>query len=454
MSLSDPQLAMRFGYGLSPQFAAPRGASAWIDALYGPDPGLRYRQPDTDTAMQAMDAFVRANRALREDETEVNRIARRDASRGVMGAVFDERRRMLLRATHTPVPLHDRLTEFWQDHFTVRIPPVRLRAFVPLFTENAVRPHVAGRFSDMLKAVVTHPAMLLYLDQATAVGPSSDAGKRTGRGLNENLAREVLELHTLGVDGPYTQDDVRQLAELFTGLRADFGGFSFRPHLAEPGAETVLGRSYGGDDRAQLDDVLAVLDDLATHPATAAHIARKLAVHFTSDTPDAALIADLTDTFLRTDGDLAAITGVLIDHPATHASYGQKARRPLEFVLGGMRALAPDAARLEGLSNTDLRNLFDLPLEAMGQPHREAPGPDGWAEAAEDWITPQGLAARISWAMAAPSEIRRDLPDPRIFVDTTLGSLASAETRFAARAAETRWEGVGLILSSPEFHRR
>ncbi|MFT5364442.1 MAG: hypothetical protein ACI9VX_002075 [Dinoroseobacter sp.] len=371
-----------------------------------------------------------------------------------MGAVFDERRRMLLRATHTQVSLHDRLTEFWQDHFTVRIAPVRLRAFVPLFTENAIRPHVAGRFADMLKAVVTHPAMLLYLDQATAVGPSSDAGKRTGRGLNENLAREVLELHTLGVGGPYSQDDVRQLAELFTGLRADFGGFSFRPHLAEPGAEIVLGRSYGSGGRAQLDDVLAALEDLAAHPATAAHIARKLAVHFTSDTPDAGLIADLSDTFTRTGGDLAAMIGVLIDHPATHASFGEKARRPLEFVLGGMRALAPDQARLEGLSNTNLRDLFDLPLEAMGQPHRKAPGPDGWAETAEAWITPQGLAARISWAMVAPSEIRRDLPDPRVFVDTSLGPLASAETRFAARAAETRWEGVGVILSAPEFHRR
>lgn len=454
MSLSDPQLAMRFGYGLSPQFSAPRGASGWIDALYGPDPGLQYQTPETGSAMQAMDSFVRANRALREDASEANTIARRDASRGVMGAVFDERRRMLLRATHTQVSLHDRLTEFWQDHFTVRIAPVRLRAFVPLFTENAIRPHVAGRFADMLKAVVTHPAMLLYLDQATAVGPSSDAGKRTRRGLNENLAREVLELHTLGVGGPYSQDDVRQLAELFTGLRADFGGFSFRPHLAEPGAEIVLGRSYGSGGRAQLDDVLAALEDLAAHPATAAHIARKLAVHFTSDTPDAGLIADLSDTFTRTGGDLAAMIGVLIDHPATHASFGEKARRPLEFVLGGMRALAPDQARLEGLSNTNLRDLFDLPLEAMGQPHRKALGPDGWAETAEAWITPQGLAARISWAMVAPSEIRRDLPDPRIFVDTSLGPLASAETRFAARAAETRWEGVGLILSAPEFHRR
>ncbi len=445
---------MRFGYGLSPLFAPPKGVAGWLDALYAPDPGLVFDTPKSADAFTAMEQFVIANRALRDDPSEANRLARRDASRGVMNVVFGARRQMLLRVTHTPVPLADRLTEFWQDHFTVRIPPVRLRAFVPLFTENAVRPHVAGRFSDMLKAVVTHPAMLLYLDQATAVGPNSDGGRRTGRGLNENLAREVLELHTLGVGGPYTQDDVRQLAELFTGMRADFGGFSFRPHLAEPGAETVLGRSYGGDGRAQLDDVLAALDDLAAHPATAAHIARKLAVHFTSDTPDAALVADLTQTFQRTQGDLAAVTGVLIDHPATHASFGHKVLRPLDFVLSGMRALAPEQARLSGLSNLELRNLFDLPLEAMGQPHREAPGPDGWPEAAEDWITPQGLAARISWAMSAPSEIRRDLPDPRSFVETALGPLASAETQFAARAAETRWEGVGLILSAPEFHRR
>lgn len=454
MSIAATQLAMRFGHGLSPLFDPPARAADWIDVLYGPDPGLAFPDPDAPRAIAAMQAFVLANRAMMRDPTETARLARRDASRATLGAVFGAARTTLLRAAHVAVPLHDRLAEFWQDHFTVRIPTVRLRAWVPLFTAQAIRPHVAGHFSDMLRAVVTHPAMLIYLDQAVAVGPNSDAGKRNARGLNENLAREVLELHTLGAGGPYTQDDVRQLAELFTGLTGDHRGFSFRPHWAEPGPETVLGRSYGDSEPARLDDILAALDDLARHPATAAHLARKLAVHFTADDPDPDLVAALTETYRASDGDLAAVTAVLIDHPASLASFGQKARRPLDFVLAAVRALAPAPALLDGLSNKDLNDLFDRPLRAMGQAYREAPGPDGWPEAIASWITPQGLAGRIGWAMSAPSDLRRDLPDPRAFAEVALGDLAGPETRFAAAAAETRWEGIGLILSAPEFHRR
>lgn len=224
--------------------------------------------------------------------------------------------------------------------------------------------------------------------------------------------------------------------------------------MAEPGYETVLGVRYGAGPRARFSDIEAVLDDLARHPATALHIARKLAVHFVSDQPETRLIADLAQSFRDSDGDLGMVTAVLIDHPLGRDSFGAKAKRPMDYILSGVRALAPPADRLSALSNADLRNLFDRPMQAMGQTYRRAPGPDGWPEAIEAWITPQGLAARIGWAMAAPVAFRRDLPDPREFVKTALGPLANEPTKFAARAAETRWEGIGLVLSAPEFNRR
>ncbi len=452
MRVTAYQLAMRFGHGPSPAFDLPQAAADWIDVLFAPDPGLAFADPDPSATKAAMQHFVETNRARRAGEATDE--DRRAAARALLVPLHQARQTALLRAAHVAVPLHDRLTEFWRDHFTVHMGPVRLRPWEPLFTAQAIRPHVAGRFADMLRAAVMHPAMLIYLDQTMSVGPNSPGGSGRDRGLNENLAREVLELHTLGAGGPYGQDDVRQLAELFTGMRAGFDGFEFRPHLAEPGAETVLGRSYGGADPARIEDITAALDDLAAHPATAAYIARKLAVHFTSDNPDAGLVRALEARFRDTEGDLASVTGVLIDHRASLDSFGQKARRPLDFVLGAVRALGPEADRLRAMRAGTVRDLFDRPLQGMGQAYRRAPGPDGWPETLEAWISPQGLAGRIGWAMAAPSEFRPDLPDPRGFVDLALGPLASEATRFAAAAAETRWEGVGLILSAPEFNRR
>ncbi len=183
------------------------------------------------------------------------------------------------RAIASRTGFRERLVAFWTDHFTVAANGPVLSALVPDLVENAIRPHVGGRFGDMLEAVTLHPAMLIYLNQVQSAGPNSVAGKRRGKGLNENLAREVLELHTLGVGAGYTQDDVRQLAELLTGLSVDKSGFTFRSRIAEPGAEVVLGKRYGGGE-ASLGDIRAVLADIAVHPDTARHLARKLIVHF------------------------------------------------------------------------------------------------------------------------------------------------------------------------------
>lgn len=368
--------------------------------------------------------------------------------------VHKDRMAAIARAVLTKDGFRDRLTMFWADHFTTVSKAGYFTGVVTTFVNEAIRPHVAGRFSDMLKAATLHPVMLIYLDQPTSFGPNSDLGKRRNKGLNENLAREVIELHTLGVDGRYTQQDIRQFAELLTGLSAGINhDFRFRAKMAEPGAETVLGKRYGGM-KPRLSDILEALEDLALHPDTAAHIARKLAVHFVSDTPEQGLVEDLTHAYLKSDGDLMACYAVLLDHFDSWDTFGAKARRPDEFVIATLRALDLSRADLMSISMKRGRQWIFGPMAVMGQPWESPTGPDGWPEETEAWISPQGLAGRIQWAMAAPRVFTPDLVDPRDFVTSALGEIASDATRFAAEAAESRWEGVGLVLASPEFNRR
>jgi uncharacterized protein (DUF1800 family) len=285
------------------------------------------------------------------------------------------------------------------------------------------------------------------------MGPNSEAAQRRDRGLNENLARELLELHTVGVDGPYTQTDVRELAELLTGLGWNIDrGVHYRADHAEPGSETVLGTTY--PDESRLSTIRAALDDLAIHPATAAHLCRKLAVHFTSDTPDPAFVTAMTDRYLATGGDLLAVTREMLDHPAAWSPDLTKAKPPFAFLTSAMRALGADPDALTALDQQGVRRLIGNPLNLMGQPWEDPAGPDGWPEEDTAWITPQGLAARIGWAMRMPRQNFDPLPDPRDFVQTALGTAAGDVTTFAASAAESRHEGVGVVLASVDFNRR
>ncbi len=456
----DPErAAIRFGCGLSPSMPPPASAAAMLALLTGPDRAAeRFPVPGFQAAVANHLDRRAARKALRRAGTETERKAARKRVRKIARKARREAAgwlaQTLLRRALAEDGLRERLAAFWADHFTAFERGGPLRHAHVLYAEEAIRPHVAGRFSDMLRAAATHPLMLRYLDQARSMGPGSPAAKkRPGRGLNENLAREMLELHTLGVAGPYTQADVRELAELLTGLSYDLkGGFRFRPNMAEPGAETVLSVSYGGP-RARLDDILSALDDLARHPATAAHIADKLAVHFVSDTPDAGLVAAMTARYLATDGDLAAVCGEMLAHPAAWGDAPGNVKQPMDFVGSALRALDIVPAHLPAGNARKMRRLFDLPLTLMGQPWGQPAGPDGWPERDADWITPQRLAARLGWAMTAPFALMGVLPDPREFVQAALGRSAPEAVRLAAAAAETRAEGVGVVLASPAFQR-
>ncbi|NKX44751.1 DUF1800 domain-containing protein [Roseibacterium sp. KMU-115] len=426
-----------------------------LAALGRPDRAARRHPvaPYAETA--ALRAELQAaNAALREGQAGAE--ARRDAANAALVAAGRAGlRAVLARVLDTDAPLRERLVWFWADHFTVAAAGPTGRAAVPAFVDEAIRPHVTGRFADMLRAVIRHPVMLVYLDQHLSYGPGSAAAARGGRGLNENLARELLELHTLGVGGGYAQADVRAAAELLTGLMIDRDrAFVFRPAAAEPGAETVLGRRYGGDGPARIEDIDAFLGDLAAHPATARHLARKLAVHFVADDPPAALVEDLAAVYAAQGGDLMAVTGALVTHPLALAPTLAKVKPPLEFVASALVAGGVTAAEVAALEPGEVRRLLDVPLTHMGQPFQRPRGPDGWPEAPGDWITPQGLAARIGWATALAGRLVDRLGDPRGFLDAMLPGLAGPDLRFAVGAAETRREAVALVLASAEFNRR
>jgi len=445
--------AIRYGFGLSPLDEPPASVQDMLNRLSGPDEAAQ-RWPIAGFDQRARETFALQDLRRKErkkgktDVTEVKKLYHALA-RGLMKDVGAS----VQRAIGGDDAFRERLVRFWADHFTVVAKGKGLRFVTTAYVEEAIRPHVTGRFSDLLKSADTHPAMLVYLDQILSIGPHSPIGKRSGRGLNENLAREIMELHTLGVGASYTQKDVRQFAELLTGLFYNFRtGSKFRAAAAEPGAETVLGRSYGGG-KASVADIHAALDDLARHPDTARHIARKLAVHFVSDSPDQGLVDHVAAAFRDSDGDLMAVYTALLEHPAAWANPGEKARQPFDYVVAALRALAVPPAYIGRLKPVDIRRWLFAPMAVMGQPWQQPNGPDGWPEETDYWITPSGLAARIEWALMVADKLGRRT-DPRELARRALAGGADARMLQVVGAAESRREGIALVLASPEFNRR
>lgn len=455
----DPILAeIRFGCGLSPVVAGPKSIGDMIAQARGADHmATRYPIDSYDIFAERVAAASRYRGIMRkksgtqaaDDARAARQIVRRDAH----DAQYRWFWQTMQRRIWTQDGLRERLSYFWADHFTARGKGGILKRANAPYVEDAIRPHIMGRFSDMLRAVITQPLMLHYLDQQRSVGPNSLKAVRKGnRGLNENLARELLELHTLGVDGPYGQSDVRELAELLTGLTfSRKGDFSFRKKLSEPGLETVLGVRYGGDP-AELSHIYKLLDDLSVHPATARHIAGKLAVHFVGDAPDTELIAALEARYLATRGDLGEVIGALLAHPAAWNDAGGNVKPPVDYVGSALRALAVPSGAI-GENTKQISAVLLAPMVLMGQSWEAPLGPDGWPENDAEWITPQRFAARLDWAMSAPGVLRPDLPDPREFVETALGGRAPSAVLFAANGAEDRRVGVGIVLASPAFQR-
>jgi uncharacterized protein (DUF1800 family) len=348
------------------------------------------------------------------------------------------------RALEAETGLLERLVWFWSNHFCVSADKVR--PYAGAFEREAIRPHVLGRFSDMLLAVESHPAMLVYLDNARSIGPESISGRNQQKGLNENLAREIMELHTLGARSGYSQTDVTNFAKVITGWtmfpprNPERGGeFTFNPRMHQPGVQTVAGRSYAGTG---FDQGAAVLHDLARSPATATHIATKFARHFVADEPPPKLVEALRTSFVRSDGSLKALARTLIEAPEAWSASRSKLKSPGEWLIS--------AARATGVAVPDARPIIGA-LNMLGQPLWRPPAPKGFDDVSAAWL--DGLAQRLEIADQFGRRLNRTV-DPRDLVESTLGPLAAPETREAVAHAESRPQAVGLLLMSAEFQRR
>jgi uncharacterized protein (DUF1800 family) len=344
----------------------------------------------------------------------------------------------------------ERLVAFWSNHFCVSVAKGDLdRVTAGSFEREAIRPYVLGPFADMLMAVERHPAMLYYLDNAQSVGPDSVAGLRQKRGLNENLAREIMELHTLGVGGGYAQADVTSLARVLTGWgfagregrQGEPGSFVFNARAHEPGDAMVFGKAYLQEGLGQGERALG---DLARHPATARHIATKLARHFLADEPPPAPVDKLTRVFLDRDGDLRAMAGTLIDMPESWTTPPAKLRSPNDYVMAAMR-LFDDGSTDPGPALARLRTL--------GMPLWEPPGPNGFPDVEAAWGSPEGMKLRLDLAAQAAHAVKAP-GDPNALLEMASAGAASAETRLAVARAESKEQAIALLLMSPEFQRR
>src|SRR5882724_5279191 len=347
-------------------------------------------------------------------------------------------------AINAEIGFVERLVWFWSNHFCVNADAT---VQAGAYEREAIRPHVLGRFVDMLLAAESHPAMLIYLDNAQSTGPNSVAGIMRDRGLNENLAREILELHTLGVRTAYTQEDVTSFAKVITGwsiLTTDTnphhgGEFLYHPRMHEPGAQTVLGKSYRDTG---VEQGRAVLTDLARHPATAKHIATKLARHFIADEPPPALVERLTQRFIETEGDLWQVSKALLAAPESWSPERAKIKRPAEWFVAMRRAAGFSGGRpgpiLQGTNR-------------LGEPLWRPPAPKGFSDHNNAWL--DGLGHRLDAANAFAQNVNARV-DPAAVLETALGPLASAETREAVARADSKAQALTFVLMAPQFLRR
>jgi uncharacterized protein (DUF1800 family) len=337
----------------------------------------------------------------------------------------------------------ERLVWFWSNHFCVSAD--KIVSMAGAYEREAIRPHVLGRFVDMLTAVETHPAMLFYLDNGLSIGPNSTAGINRDKSLNENLAREILELHTLGVRTGYSQDDVTRFANVLTGWTwvafgepSHGGEFVFVKRMHEPGEQTVIGKAYPDTG---MNQGRAVLADLARQPATAVHIAHKFARHFVADQPPPSLVDKLAKSFTDSDGNLKELARTLIAAEEAWTPERTKLKRPSEWIISALRLTGAQWAVGRIMSGQAL----------LGEPLWRPPAPNGFAEDESTWV--DGLSQRVDIASNFAERLA-DRLDPVALVETGLGPLASAETRNTVARAESRAQALALLLMAPEFLRR
>jgi uncharacterized protein (DUF1800 family) len=471
--LADPDAARiaahRFGLGEPSLAAVGPDPAAWLAAQIGPADAQRGGALATLADGIKAHADFQMRQRQRKDPTasEDMRSGEQQFGEHFRAIVQADVRAQLATAAATRQPFAERLALFWANHFTVSMAKASARGLVGAFEREAIRPHIAGSFETLLKAAVTHGSMLRYLDNDQSAGPHSRLVLRLARqprdegapgpritGLNENLAREVLELHTLGAASKaYTQADVTAFAAVLTGwrvpLRSVLDGTlapgepvaRFDPAWHEPGSKVVLGQTYREGPQA-LD---AVLRDLTRHPATARHVALKLARHFVADEPTPALTERLSQAFGRTDGDLGAVYRELISAPEAWDPTARKLKTPAEFVVSTSRML--------GLGEQAFARNADAGVGTLGQRVQAAPSPAGWPDHAEEWLGPDALWKRVEWATRVADRLGRQT-DARALARASLGPGLSEATALQIERAADGPQALALLLLSPDFQRR
>jgi uncharacterized protein (DUF1800 family) len=466
----DPRLGAsiavtRFGLGAKP---------GEIDAARADPKGYLKAQVRLSGADQPVGAFqssaahfiaVREYQIARRQALKAGGDPVKDAQQMIRATAIPEFLSRAQLAATTDASFRERWTLFWCNHFTVASKNLETAVLVGPFEREAIRPHVFGRFEDLLTASSMHPAMLVYLDQAQSIGPHSAVMSMRGpglarlgqAGLNENLAREILELHTLGVGSGYTQGDVTEFARALTGWSiqgpnsqqygrfasaGEPGEFTFREAFHEPGARHLFGKSYNQDGIAQGG---AILHDVAGSPATAHHLAVKIARHFVADDPPPALVARLERAYLQSDGRLDVVADALIDAPEAWAPQEAKFKTPYEFLISSYRAV--------GASPDDFTK-FGPVLTSLGQQPFNAASPKGWAEEAEAWAAPDAIVKRMGWSEAFAQATSPFNLQPTTVADASLGARLTPPVAQAIAHAESRPEGLAILLMSPEFQRR
>ena len=466
MSLPSKELmaaiaVTRFGLGARPGEIAAAGTDPkdWLIQQIRPE-GADLPQDDGATSasrVQMMNAYRQARQMARQSDAKTDQVAaaRIDSQRVLRETTASDFLARAQLGAATPAGFRERWTLFWANHFTVSATKQVTAVLIGPFEREAIRPHVFGRFEDLLVAAVTHPAMLTYLDQAQSIGPGSQAATGMARrqasrrqpGLNEDLAREILELHTIGVDAGYSQADVTEFARALTGYSLGLeqderpGQFVFRDRAHEPGFRTILGRRHAEGGLAQ---GLGVLKALAADPRTARHVCTRIARQFVSDTPPPALVAALEKRWMETGGRLDAVAEALIQAPEAWDPAPAKFKTPYEFTLSTWR--------LVGAQPSAIGRLAPI-LTALGQKPFSPPSPKGWPEEAQAWAAPDALIKRMQWAQGFAAVVGDNL-DPNTTALEALGARLTPPVAKAISRAETRREAFALLVMSPEFQRR
>lgn len=448
----------RFGYGaagnqLDEIAADPRG---WLLMQLKP---LTFNQQSWSStkAIEKFSKFRQEKRSIRQQQGTMKEASQEQMKQMTAAMLTTHRKEIIREAKKMAVGIiknginsefsfQARLLDFFSNHFSVTGKNVNMKGLAPTLEREAIAPNLAGYFHEMLLAVESHPAMLVYLNNESSIGPDSVAGRKNSkRGINENLAREILELHTLGVQGGYNQQDVRELAMAISGWSVGFphrketAGFRFRTNAHQPGKRVVMGKNYqaGGVDQGK-----RILRDLAAHPSTAHYVSFKLARHFIADEPPEELVKAMAESWLDSGGYLKKVLTVLIEHPQSWQLQKQKFKTPREFVISVCRGC--------GTKSTVKPNLLET-LQLLGQMPFNAGSPAGYGDTMQHWAGAEALMTRIEWAEQFSNIIKKE---PLSVAQRCLGEALQKRTAQTIMRAENAQQGLAILLMSPEFQYR